>query len=220
MSILENKVKKNTMKIINWKHHSLFYLLLVIAIGLIANGGYIYAKAQVAQYLISDAWQDTLSNKTAIKPWPWADTWPVARLQLNGVELYVLNGANGASLPFGPGHLAGTAFPGESGSSIIAGHRDTHFQFLQEVTLDDKIKIQNRNGDIVWYEVNRILIADSRKQSLQTSQQTEQLTLVTCYPFDAIDPGGPLRYVVTAKKINKPELSTFSGEFHTQSVYF
>jgi sortase A len=24
------------------------------------------------------------------------------------------------------------------------------------------------------------------------------LTLVTCYPFDAIVPGGPLRYAVTA----------------------
>jgi len=24
------------------------------------------------------------------------------------------------------------------------------------------------------------------------------LTLITCYPFDAVDPGGPWRYVVTA----------------------
>jgi sortase A len=24
------------------------------------------------------------------------------------------------------------------------------------------------------------------------------LTLVTCYPFDAVEPGGPLRYVVVA----------------------
>lgn len=195
------------MKIINCKQHSLFYLLLVIAIGLITNGGYIFVKAQLAQYLISNAWEEMIAEAAPVKPWPWADTWPVARLQLKGVELYVLNGANGASLPFGPGHLTGTAFPGESGSSIIAGHRDTHFKFLRKVALDDKIKIQTRNGDIVWYEVNKIVIADSRKQTLQTSQQAEQLTLVTCYPFDAIDPGGPLRYVVTANKIIKPELS-------------
>jgi sortase A len=25
------------------------------------------------------------------------------------------------------------------------------------------------------------------------------LTLVTCYPFDALVPGGPLRYIVTAE---------------------
>jgi hypothetical protein len=24
---------------------------------------------------------------------------------------------------------------------------------------------------------------------------------VTCYPFDALEPGGPMRYVVTAKKL-------------------
>jgi sortase A len=27
------------------------------------------------------------------------------------------------------------------------------------------------------------------------------MTLVTCYPFDAIDPGGPLRYAVTAEML-------------------
>jgi sortase A len=27
------------------------------------------------------------------------------------------------------------------------------------------------------------------------------LILVTCYPFDAIVPGGPLRYVVYARKV-------------------
>ena len=28
-----------------------------------------------------------------------------------------------------------------------------------------------------------------------------RLTLITCYPFDALRAGGPLRYVVTAKAI-------------------
>jgi sortase (surface protein transpeptidase) len=31
-----------------------------------------------------------------------------------------------------------------------------------------------------------------------------RLTLVTCYPFDAIEPGGPLRYVVTAELAKDP----------------
>jgi hypothetical protein len=37
-------------------------------------------------------------------PWPWAYTWPIARLMLpfKEIELIVLNGAYGRSLAFGP----------------------------------------------------------------------------------------------------------------------
>ena len=185
----------------------LFWLLLLTAISLIADGSSIYAKAQLAQYLISDAWTQTVAGKRQVRPWPWADTWPVARLKVadKNIDLYILNGTSGASLPFGPGHLTGSAYPGESGASIIAAHRDTHFKFLETIKLGKTIQIQTRQGDIVWYEVIKTEIADSQKQNLQLVQQAELLTLVTCYPFNAIDPGGPLRYVVTARKI-KPAL--------------
>jgi len=33
------------------------------------------------------------------------------------VDQFVLHGANGASLPFGPGHLSGTALPGKMARS-------------------------------------------------------------------------------------------------------
>jgi len=186
----------NTKKILSW-------LLLIIALGFISDGSYIYAKAQLAQYLIKDAWAQTLSGKKQVRPWSWADTWPVARLKIPGknIQLFVLSGANGASLPFGPGHVSGTAFPGEPGSSIIAGHRDTHFEFMQKLKPGEKIQIQTRQGDIIWYEITKMDIADSRKQDLQTSPQSELLTLVTCYPFNSITPGGPLRYIITAKKV-------------------
>lgn len=178
------------------------FLLIVIALGFIADGSYIYAKAYLAQYLISDAWQQTITDKKSVRPWPWADTWPVARLIVpdKKVNLYVLSGANGASLPFGPGHITGTAFPGEHGTSIIAAHRDTHFNFLKDVTIGEKFQIQTRQGNITQYEIINMSITDSEKQDLQPETQSEVLTLVTCYPFDAVNPRGPLRYVVTAKK--------------------
>ena len=31
--------------------------------------------------------------------------------------------------------------------------------------------------------------------------QQSMLSLVTCYPFDALEAGGPLRYVVTARML-------------------
>jgi len=165
-----------------------------------ATGLYIHAKAILAQELLEQAWQRTLGGRAQAKPWPWADTWPVARLTARGLDgwVYVLADASGRSLAFGPGHVAGTAAPGTAGNSVIAGHRDTHFRFLQVLAADDRVTLETADGAARAYRIVDKRIVDTRRaQGVQASDQP-MLTLVTCYPFDAIDPGGPLRYVVTA----------------------
>ena len=136
-------------------------------------------------------------------PWPWADTWPVARLtaQAHGVELIVLAGGSGRTLAFGPGHLGASALPGEAGNAVIAGHRDTHFRFLREVRLGEIFGVQTMDGENHLYKVIGADIVDSRKGSLVLDTDLPMLSLVTCYPFDALEAGGPLRYVVTAKML-------------------
>ncbi|HEY4210143.1 MAG TPA: hypothetical protein VGM84_01570 [Steroidobacteraceae bacterium] len=42
-------------------------------------------------------------------------------------------------------------------------------------------------------------VVDSRQTRLQLGSNTPRLMLVTCYPFDAVVPGGPLRYVIVAQ---------------------
>lgn len=177
-------------------------LCLVAGGTLLIDGGWIYAKAQLAQELIEQAWDETLETGAAVKPWPWADTWPVARLEAkkHDVDLYILQGTHGSSLAFGPGYLIGSATPGDAGSTVIAGHRDTHFQFLEELQQGDQLKLTNSDGEQQNYLVNALNIVDSSQQRLLTSSSHDQLILVTCYPFEAIDPGGPLRYVVHAHK--------------------
>jgi sortase A len=41
-------------------------------------------------------------------------------------------------------------------------------------------------------------VVDSRVQHMVLDPAVSRLTLVTCYPFDAVSAGGPLRYVITA----------------------
>ena len=86
----------------------LLALLFGIAFWQFGQGVYIPAKAWVAQELMHRAWlrAGTGSHKPA--PWPWADTYPVARLSAKGgdVELIVLEGGSGRTLAFGPGHLS------------------------------------------------------------------------------------------------------------------
>ena len=69
----------------------------------IASGGWIYAKAALAKGMIADAWTETLSTGIKIKPWPWADTWPVAKLRspTHKRDITVLAGAQGTTLAFG-----------------------------------------------------------------------------------------------------------------------
>ena len=167
------------------------------------GAAWIFGKAQMAQWLLADAWVATLENpQSEVKPWPWADTWPVARLQIpvQNVDLFVLAGAQGNSLAFGPGHMHGTALPGE-GFSVIGGHRDTHFGFLQHLAVGDEISIESATGSRLIYQVRHIEVVDSSRTPLAIDPHRQGLVLVTCYPFDSLEIGGPLRYLVWADAI-------------------
>ena len=93
------------------------------------------AKAWFAQELLQRAWHESKGVADAPGRWPWADTWPVAKMLAKGgdIELIVLAGSSDSTLAFGPGHMRSSVLPGETGNSVIAGHRDTHFQFLQHL---------------------------------------------------------------------------------------
>ena len=170
-----------------------------------ARGAWIQAKAWVAQALIAQAWQRTLAGGTQAKPWPWADTWPVARLSVPslGVERYVLEGADGATMAFGPGHLRGTVLPGAAGNSVIAGHRDTHFAFLRELAPGSTIVVQMPDGSYRVYAVRQARVLDRSDGWVAAQEGPARLTLVTCFPFDALRAGGAERYVVWADAIDE-----------------
>ena len=169
----------------------------------IMEGSWIHAKAALADHLMSAAWSETLSSGKPARPWPWADTWPVALLQFPSLEriMPVLSGATGATLAFGPGHLDGTAVPGAPGHSVIAGHRDTSFTILGKLKPGDPIFIQGPDGQWRKYRVTGTAIADSRvpRRMPSAARGSTLLTLVTCWPLDSIVPGGPMRYLVIAE---------------------
>ena len=177
--------------------------LLCLGFWQLGQGAYIPAKAWLAQELMQRAWDRTGNGHARATPWPWADTWPVARLTARSgdIDLIILAGGSGRTLAFGPGHLSVSALPGELGNAVIAGHRDTHFQFLEDVELGELLNVESSKGLRHLYKVVSIDIMDSRKGSLLLDTDVAMLSLVTCYPFAARETGGPLRYVVTAKML-------------------
>lgn len=179
--------------------------LLLLGVGVWEGGQglWIHGKARLAQHLLQQAWVTSQIEGYDAKPWPWADTSPIARLTVprHGIDHIVLRGASGRTLAFGPGHHDGTALPGTPGVAMIAGHRDTHFAFLSQVKPGDAIELHNRHGGVVHYQVTGTAVIDSRLPFSPPAVDSPALLLLTCYPFDAVAPGGPLRYVVEARAV-------------------
>lgn len=182
--------------------HVVVIVLMLLGIWHVTSSVYIYAKAVLAQTLLQTAWEESLETGENIKPWSWADTWPIARLEIpqHDVDMIVLAGDSGRTLAFGPGHRFGTAAPGEHGNSVISGHRDTHFSFLKELTSGDMLRVQARDGQYNFFTVTGSLVIDQDDAMFSVPEQGAALTLVTCYPFDEVEPGGTLRYVVFAEE--------------------
>ncbi|MCA8909498.1 MAG: class GN sortase [Rhodospirillaceae bacterium] len=174
--------------------------LLIGAVGLwlVSDAALIHVKAWVGQVLLDRAWSRTLAGEEDVTPWPWADTWPVARLRsdAHGVDLTVLSGATGATLAWGPGWVQGTAEPGWPGLSVIGGHRDTHFRFLEDVVPGERFTLTRVDGIERAYRVTATRVVDQPSALLSSEPGLSSLTLVTCWPFDAVVPGGPQRYLV------------------------
>jgi sortase A len=175
--------------------------LLVVACAAGARAAWIPAKATLAQVLLDDAWRRARAGEDRPVPWPWADAWPVARLVApeHDRRLVVLSDASGRSLAFGPGHLSGTAPPGGSGTTVVAGHRDTHFAFLRAP--GDHLELEARDGEAHRYRVIETAVVHARDARVAAEATRDRLALVTCWPFEALRPGTDLRFVVLAERV-------------------
>jgi sortase A len=162
-----------------------------------ASAAWIPVKAWLAQSLLERAWAQALEG-SAVPPWPWADTLPVAEIRVPrlGVRQIVLGGASGRNLAFGP-VLLNPGIEGLPSDLIVGGHRDTHFAFLGALTEGDVIEVVTERSHRS-FAVRTMEVADSRELEMVVEPDVERISLVTCYPLDSPAAGGPLRYVVTA----------------------
>jgi len=179
-------------------------LLAVTGSFLVAKGVYIQAKAIVAQTLLEYSWEQTLKTHKPITPWPWSDTWPVARLRVpaHRVDTIVLEGDSSTVLAFGPGRMVLSALPGGPGNFVVSGHRDTSFRFVKDLQKGEVIEVQEATGDIHQYVVKGFSIEESDDIVLDLYDKTPRLTLITCYPFHGL-PGGHKRYLVFAEEVRQ-----------------
>ena len=178
-------------------------LIALAGLWLIGDATYIRAKAAVAQILLERAFAAEIASGRVVKPWSWADTWPVARIEVPrlGARAVVLAGGSGQALAFGPGHVERTPQAGDSGTAVYAAHRDTHFAFLGDIVIGDDILVRRRDASAIRFRVTGFEVVRWDASGIDPAAPGRHLALATCWPLNSVVPG-PLRYVVHAEVID------------------
>jgi sortase A len=203
-----------------------FKALLIVGSLLCIHASWLPTKAWLSQQLIRYSWQQSmvqqstfrqpsfqhqkamqgeqpnnLTAKVAVKPWPWADTFPIAELSFKRLKenIVVLNGGDPTTLAFSAGAVAPFNQTNNGKPFVVAGHRDSHFDFLEDILMKDVISMKDQHGKSQLYQVEAIDIVDASSGQLPVLAHDSSLILITCYPFSGIGSDTNERYVITAK---------------------
>ena len=125
---------------------------------------------------------------------------PVARLVIPriGLDEIVVEGVDGDALNAGPGHVPGSAVPGEAGNAVVSAHRDRHFSHFDVLAIGDTLATESSAGTQAWIIVSKRVVAENAPALFITQNAT--LTLTTCWPIHYLGPA-PDRLIVTAKPL-------------------
>jgi len=186
--------------------------LIVLGVLVLSGVGYRYARGAYDRDQARAAWAaleahnavaSASSLASAHSHTTYAAGALVGRLLIPAVQLdeVIAEGVGDDQLDAGPGHLPGSASPGEPGNAVISAHRDRHFHSLGRVVLGDTVITETRTSRTTWVIVSRSIVG-RYEPSLFPSQQPE-LTLTTCWPIRYIGPA-PDRLILTAKPIVVP----------------
>lgn len=197
-----------------FRRHSSGILILLGAL-LLAYVGFEYTQMYWSQRRLEYEWARQQAQQGRDRG--GATARPVAlkddgltRLSIPSIsfDAVVVEGTSNRALLLGPGHMEDTPAPGDTGNSVISGHRDTFFRHIHELAKGDRILVQ-RDGQTFHYEVTGKHIVPPTDLSVLQPSKDAQLTLITCYPTYYIGPA-PERLVVTSKLISDPAPNSLS----------
>jgi sortase A len=116
-----------------------------------------------------------------------------------GVKAVIVQGDAPEFLDRAVGHIPQTALPGEWGNVALAGHRDRLFRPLRQIHQGDTIVLETVRGSFI-YEVESTFVVPSTEVRVLRSSSPNELTLITCFPFDYIG-HAPKRFIVRGREV-------------------
>ncbi|MBR3897716.1 MAG: class D sortase [Bacilli bacterium] len=100
------------------------------------------------------------------------------------LDLPLYYGDNEEILSYGIGHYAGSYFPGEGGSVILAGHNDPgYFEKILELGNNDKIVLDLNYGKFDYQIYETRIVSENDLSAFPIQDNEERLILYTCYPL-------------------------------------
>ncbi len=126
---------------------------------------------------------------------------PIGSLAAEAVDLYapVYDTSNPAGLEGGVAVVAGSVGLHEQGNVILAAHRDGFFRSLKDVELGQQLMVRTAQGGRT-YAITGYEIVTPEATGVLSRTRSNQLTLITCYPFYFLG-NAPKRFVVYAREL-------------------
>ena len=115
-----------------------------------------------------------------------------------GVKAVIVQGDAPELLDRAVGHIPQTALPGR-GNVALAGHRDRLFRPLSQIHQGDTIVLETVRGSFT-YEVESTFVVPSTEIGVLQSSNANELTLITCFPFEYIG-HAPKRFIVRGREV-------------------
>ena len=161
----------------------------------IAKASFMPIKAIIGQHYLEAAWQESLRNNRLSKPWRSADFYMIGELKVPRLKIsrVILNSVSGEAMTWGIGRITNLSNATNKQPIIIAGHRDSHMQFMYDLNIGDKIEFMMSDGLLKTYTVSKTKILN--KPVLNVGK--ENLILTTCWPFST-QRSGNKRYIISA----------------------
>ena len=161
-------------------------------------------KAIIGQHYLEVAWKESLKANKLSKPWRSADFYMIGELTVPKLNIsrVILNNASGEAMAWGIGRVNSVQFLKNRKPIILAGHRDSHMQFMSELNIGDKIELTMSDGLLTTYIISGTEVSDKPEVALSpVTLGSESLILTTCWPFNAMK-SGDHRYLIFADKVN------------------
>jgi sortase A len=111
----------------------------------------------------------------------------IGRVVIPSIDLDIVfvQGTDTADLEKGPGHYASTAFPGQPGTTAIAGHRTTYlapFRHLDGLDAGDRVRVEMPYANLT-YRVEGTRIVEPTDVQILDRAGGQQLVLTACHPL-------------------------------------
>ena len=158
-------------------------------------------KAIIGQHYLEVAWKDSLKNNKLSKPWKSADFYMIGELTVPKLKIsrVILSSVSGEALAWSIGRVTNIGPSSSNGPIILAGHRDSHMQFMSKLNIGDKIELIMSDRVLKTFIISKTNITKKPELIMAAfNSENESLILTTCWPFNSQKPGTE-RYIVTAE---------------------